>query len=267
MSRTMWLAAMVMAALTTSGLAQSRDQGAGRPEWCNERWNSRASYCEERDQTIAATGPLEIDAGRNGGIRVRGSDRGDIFVRARVAAYADTDAEARRIASQVRIETAGGLIRSDGPERGNDTGWSVSFEVEVPRALQLKLATRNGGISIDDFQGAAAFSARNGGVNLRNVSGDIRGATRNGGLNITLDGDRWNGQGLDVQTHNGGIRIVVAERYSAELETQTINGRVRIGFPITVQGDLGRHIVTTLGSGGARLRATTTNGSVMIDRR
>ncbi len=137
----------------------------------------------------------------------------------------------------------------------------------MPRTLQLTLGTRNGGISLDDFQGVAVFNARNGGVNLRNVSGDIRGATRNGGVNITLEGDRWNGPGLDVVTRNGGIRIVVAERYSAELETQTVNGRVRIGFPITVQGDLGRHIVTTLGSGGARLRATTTNGSVMIDRR
>ncbi len=89
----------------------------------------------------------------------------------------------------------------------------------------------------------------------------------NGGLNITLEGDRWNGPGLDVQTRNGGIRILVGERYSAQLETETINGRVRIGFPITVQGDLGRHVVTTLGSGGARLRAVTTNGGVTIDRR
>ncbi len=59
----------------------------------------------------------------------------------------------------------------------------------------MKLTTHNGGISLDDFQGAAEFTARNGGVTLRNVSGDIRGATRNGGLNITLEGDRWNGPG------------------------------------------------------------------------
>src|SRR4030095_14792720 len=104
----------------------------------------------------------------------------------------------------------------------------------------MKLTTYNGGISLDDFQGAAEFAARNGGVTLRNVSGDIRGATRNGGLNITLEGDRWNGPGLDVQTRNGGIRILVGERYSAQLETEAINGRVRIGFPITVQGHLGR---------------------------
>jgi hypothetical protein len=268
MSQTMCLTAMFVATFAASGFSQSsRGQGAGLPDWCNQHWNGRASHCEERDATIAVSGSLEIDGGRNGGIRVHGSDRNDAFVRARVAGYASTEAEARRIASQVRIEAAGGVIRAEGPERNEDSGWSVSFEVEVPRTLQLKLTTHNGGISLDDFQGTAEFSARNGGVTLRNVSGDIRGATRNGGLNITLEGDRWNGQGLDVQTRNGGIRILVGERYSAQLETETINGRVRIGFPITVQGDLGRHVVTTLGSGGARLRAMTTNGGVTIDRR
>jgi hypothetical protein len=268
MSRTTYLVAVFVAALATLSSAQSaRDQAAGRPDWCNQHWNGRVSYCEERDATVAVGGSLEIDGGRNGGVRVHGSDRNDAFVRARVAGYASTEADARRIASQVRIVTDGGVIRAEGPERNEDSGWSVSFEVEVPRTLQMKLNTHNGGISLDDFQGAAEFTARNGGVTLRNVSGDIRGATRNGGLNITLEGDRWNGPGLDVQTRNGGIRILVGEHYSAQFETETINGRVRIGFPITVQGDLGRHVVTTLGSGGAKLRAMTTNGSVTIDRR
>ena len=223
----MCLAAMFVATFAASGFSQaSRDQGAGPSDWCNQHWNSRASYCEERDATIAVSGSLEIDGGRNGGIRVHGSDRNDAFVRARVAGYGSTEAEARRIASQVRVEAAGGILRAEGPERNEDSGWSVSFEVEVPRALQMKLTTHNGGISLDDFQGAAEFNAR-----------------------------------------NGGIRILLGERYSAQLETETINGRVRIGFPITVQGDLGRHVVTTLGSGVARLLAMTTNGSVTIDRR
>jgi DUF4097 and DUF4098 domain-containing protein YvlB len=268
MSRTLYLVAVFVAAFTPLGFTQPPGgQGGEQFEWCNQRWNSRASYCEERDAFVAVSGSLEIDAGRNGGIRVRGSDRNDASVRARVAGFGSTEADARRISSQVRIVTEGGVIRAEGPERSEDSGWSVSFEVEVPRTLQMKLTTHNGGISLDDFQGAAEFTARNGGVTLRNVSGDIRGTTRNGGLNITLEGDRWNGPGLDVQTRNGGIRILVGERFSAQLETETINGHVRIGFPVTVQGDLGRHVVTTLGSGGARLRAATTNGSVTIDRR
>jgi hypothetical protein len=51
------------------------------------------------------------------------------------------------------------------------------------------------------------------------------------------------------------------------LETGTTNGRINVEFPITVQGTIGRRIETTLGSGGARLRAVTTNGGVTISRK
>ena len=54
------------------------------------------------------------------------------------------------------------------------------------------------------------------------------------------------------------------EDYSARLETSTVNGRVNIDFPVLVQGKIGRDISTTLGSGGALVRAATTNGGVRI---
>ena len=54
----------------------------------------------------------------------------------------------------------------------------------------------------------------------------------------------------------------VPDRYSAELETSTVNGRVRIDFPVMLTGLNGRSFRTTLGSGGARLRAVTTTGGV-----
>ena len=158
-------------------------------------------------------------------------------------------------------------IRATGPETDRSESWSVQFEIHVPRRAQLALHTNNGGISIDDFQGIAEFRAQNGGVTLRNVGGEIKGETTNGGLTIDLNGDRWDGMGLDVSTHNGGIKLTVPERYSAELETGTVNGRISTDFPVTVQGRLNRELHTTLGSGGVRIRAMTTNGGVTIHRR
>jgi hypothetical protein len=61
--------------------------------------------------------------------------------------------------------------------------------------------------------------------------------------------------------------MTLPEHYSAALETGTTNGRVNIDFPVTVQGRMSRHITTTLGAGGAKLRAITTNGGVSIRRR
>ena len=276
MLRTVLVTAAVAAALAGSGSAQSRNRDTGRDSTrtgtmtCSDRNinRDRATHCEVREDTIGGANPLDIDAGRNGGIRVRGWDRGDVLVRTRIESYADTDADARRLVSGVRVDTAGGRIRAEGPDTTNrDENWSVSFEVNVPRTAMLTLNTNNGGISIDDFRGSAKFHAKNGGLTLSNVGGDLRGETTNGGVTVDVSGDHWDGTGLDVETRNGGIRLNLPKGFSAELEAGTTHGGVSIDFPITVQGRIGRHLETTLGSGGPKLRAITTNGGVTIRQR
>jgi DUF4097 and DUF4098 domain-containing protein YvlB len=270
MPRALLIAATLATVLTATGAAQTRDRGRGRSDTttCADYGGSdRASYCEVREETIGGANPLDVNAGQNGGIRIHGWDRGDVRVRARIVGYADTDAEARRVVSGIRIDTAGGSVSATGPDGDRDSRWSVTFDLQVPRTALLTLTTHNGGIGIDGFRGTAKFQAENGGVTLRDVSGDIRGGTTNGGVTVDLTGDHWDGTGLDVETRNGGIRLNLPENYSADLETSTTNGRLNVDFPITVPGTIGRSLATTLGAGGAKLRAITTNGGVSIRRR
>ena len=231
------------------------------------RSDDRATHCEVREDTIGGANPLDIDAGRNGGIRVRGWDRGDVLVRSKIQATANTDAEARRLVAGVRIDTGGGRVRADGPDTNRDENWSVSFEINVPRTAMLTLNTNNGGISIDDFRGSAKFHAKNGGLTLANVGGDLRGETTNGGVTVDLAGDHWDGSGLDVETRNGGIRMTLPKGFSAQLEAATTHGGITVDFPVMIQGRLRGHLETTLGSGGPKLRTVTTNGGVTIRQR
>jgi hypothetical protein len=271
MLRKLCITAAVAASLAGALAAQSRDRAVGRSTdaWCDGGWNDRrASHCEIREETISGANPLDIDASPNGGIQIRGRDRGDVLVRSKIVGHALTGDEARRLVSGVRIDTSGGRVRAEGPTTDRDENWSVSYELEVPRTAILTLNTRNGGITIEEFRGTAKFRASNGGVTLRNVGGDLRGETTNGGLTIDLQGDHWEGAGLDVETHNGGVRLTLPANYSAELETGTVNGGLNIDFPVTVQGRISRrHITTTLGAGGPKLRAMTTNGGVTIRKR
>jgi DUF4097 and DUF4098 domain-containing protein YvlB len=257
--------ACVAAALGAGANAQSRDRSGARSD-CDSGWN-RETYCEIREETLGGANPLDVDTGGNGGIAIRGWDRPDVHMRARIVAHADTEAEARRIAAGVRVDTAGGTIRAEGPRTDHDSNWSVNIELQVPRNAILTLNTRNGGISVSDVRGQVTLHTINGGVSLTNVNGAVRGETRNGGLSIALAGDHWDGQGLDVETHNGGINLTMPDQYSAALETSTVNGRISVDFPVTVQGRIGRQLTTTLGSGGAKIRAVTTNGGVTIRRK
>ena len=231
--------------------------------WYNDRL---VSNCEIREQTLALSGSaIAIDGRQNGGISIKGWDQNQILVRARVQAAAPSAAEAQALGQQVRIETSGAKIFASGPETRRDYHWDVSYEVFVPRRADLSLETHNGGIAIADVNGRIDFNAVNGGVVLKRVGGAVRGSTTNGGLVIELSGDRWDGESMDVSTTNGGVIMSVPENYSAHLETGTVNGSVNTDFPVT--GQITKQIALNLGSGGATVRAMTTNGGVNLKKR
>jgi hypothetical protein len=231
--------------------------------WYNDRL---VSNCEIREQTLALSGgAIAIDGRQNGGISIKGWDQNQILVRARVQAAAPSAAEAQALGQQVRIETSGAKIFASGPETRRDYHWDVSYEVFVPRRADLSLETHNGGIAIADVNGRIDFNAVNGGVVLKRVGGAVRGSTTNGGLVIELSGDRWDGESMDVSTTNGGVIMSVPENYSAHLETGTVNGSVNTDFPVT--GRITKQIALNLGSGGATVRAMTTNGGVNLKKR
>jgi len=258
-----------MALLTVLGAFALSAQESTAPIECDDdEWRGwrrdLTGVCEIREITLPSGGPLAVDSGTNGGIRVVGSDRSDVLVRARVHAWGDDEEAAREIASRVEILTDG-AIRSEGPPNGRRASWAVSYEILTPRSTDLALEASNGGITIEHVRGDVEFETTNGGVRLDDIGGNVRGSTTNGGLTIALTGDTWEGEGLDVHATNGGIRMRVPESYSARLEAGTVNGGVRIDFPATVQDRRGRDVSTTLGEGGPLLKVRTVNGGVRID--
>lgn len=224
-------------------------------------------HCEVRDSTLPA-GALSVDAGQNGGVSVEAWDRNEIRVRAIVRGSAREESRAKDIAGQVQVQAGGGRVYATGPELNRREWWSVSYRINVPRRNDLDLSATNGGITIVGVNGNLRFDTTNGGVRLTNVGGRVTGETRNGGINVVLTGSRWDGEGLDVETSNGGVTVEIPENYNAEFETRTVNGGLNIDFPITVQGELTsrRGISTTLGSGGPPVRVRTTNGGVRVRR-
>jgi hypothetical protein len=246
--------------------------GLSNDDWCREvdRGNRYATSCDVREQTLSRVNLLDVDPGGNGGIRIRGTSGSTTRVRLRITGHARDERDARELVEDVRVSMDGGRIRASGPESDGDRWWNVQVEIETPRDTPLALSTRNGGIAIEGVSGRTRFETSNGGVSLVEMSGDVQGRTANGGVRVVLDGSRWQGEGLNVETTNGGVHMELPANYNAELHTETRNGGVDIDFPITVRGrlsDARRRIDTTIGSGGAPLRVRTVNGGVRIVRR
>lgn len=244
-------------------------------EFCsNDNWNNgdKVSTNELRETTVQATGKLEVDGAKNGGISVKGEDRSDVLIRACVQAWGSSDADAKSLASSIRLNT-GSVIKADGPEGGN---WSVSFDIRTPRNSNLDLKAHNGGISIKGVDGQMDLFTVNGGINVSDAAGDVRGRTTNGGVNVSLVGSGWKGSGLDLQTTNGGVNLSIPSDFAANIETGTTNGGFSSNIPalnITtedIKGDpygrsRAKKINTSLNGGGALVRVITTNGGIRIN--
>lgn len=261
--------------LTVSLTMLGVDALAGTPgdNFCKgENWSSgdKVSVRDLRETTIGATALLEVDGMKNGGISVKGENRGDILIRACVQAWGESEAAANAVLGNTRIET-NGVVKAYNPNQ--EDRFSVSYQILVPVQSNLNLMANNGGISISSVDGTLQFATKNGGVSLKDVAGDVRGATKNGGVSVKLSGSAWRGGGgLDVETKNGGISLLLPANYSANVETGTVNGGFKSDFEelkVPEKDENGRwyrpkKINAALNGGGAKIRVITTNGGVNI---
>jgi len=265
MRRISW---MLAAALVVSGPASPADGPplrtlADAGEWCDEGHGSgqEVRHCEVREVVWDATGaPIAVDAQPNGGIQVTGWDRNEVRLRVKVVAQGRSAEDARARAAAVRIET-NGTIRAAGTE---GQAWA-SFRLEVPRASLLNLTSHNGGINLESLSGTVEARTTNGGVHLERMAGKVTARTENGGVHVDLDGDSWDGEGLDVQTSNGGVHLEMPAGYNAHLVTSTVNGRLHVPAELRERFD-GKRLDTDLGRGGAPVRVETRNGGVHVNQ-
>jgi hypothetical protein len=260
----------VLSGMEASAQENNKDKNKSYSKgFCAENWsnNGKVSSNEIREMTLSA-GSLTVDGKQNGGVHVRGENRSDILVRACVRTWGNTEEAASALAKSIRIET-GSVVRAEG--MSDDSNWSVSYEILVPRTTNLNLTTVNGGIHISDVEGTMEFEAKNGGLHLSNLAGDVHGRTLNGGLHVKLTGASWKGAKLDVATTNGGVHLSMPDNYAARFETKTVNGGFHTNIPeLSVDRDekerrQGVNLSRDLNGGGALVRAVTTNGGVHIN--
>ena len=146
---------LVMVACVAAVPAFSQKEKSKDSLACNDNWHNDklVNHCEIKEQTLPATdGTIAVDGMMNGGVSVKGWDRNEILLRARIQSAAPSQAEADELARQIRIDT-GAKIFASGPKNRSDAWWSVSYELFVPRRSNLSLKTNNGGISISDVTG------------------------------------------------------------------------------------------------------------------
>lgn len=188
----------------------------------------------------------------------------------------------------------------DDDDRGSRRNMTVAMTILVPRGTQVRIATGNGAISIQQVSGDVTAATGNGRVHVTGTEGTVRVSTGNGDVDVrdsrsqvrvttgngrvtvgTMEGpvEARTGNGdievsmsklkgnpdMEFHTGSGNVRVTLPSGFGAELDASTGNGEISSDFDLKVQGSVNpRRIHATIGAGGSRLRMTTGNGRLEI---
>jgi hypothetical protein len=218
-----------------------------------------------RDYTLAADGRLEL-ANTNGRITVGPSPDDRVHVVADKVATAGTDQAARERLKQIEIveTSAGGRLRLETKMPSTNLfrgGASVTYTLQVPATIHVKVENTNGAVEINDVQNAVDVTTTNGRIEGRALGGAVRAHTTNGGVELELATIAANG--VEASTTNGAVTLTVPADGKADVSASCVNGRINTSALAleTVESSC-RRVEGRLNGGGPRVSAATINGGI-----
>lgn len=210
---------------------------------------------------------------------------------------------AQRVEVRMTRDEQGVSVRTLVPRWYGFGGWNtrISLVVRVPEGWSgtTWLQTSNGRIRATDLHGRATIRTSNGPVWVSRHSGELEVWTSNGSVELsqvdsvlqvrssngpirieggylresgslqTSNGSVYLRTQLDPHAHyrvgtsNGPIDLTLIEPDVA-LELQTTNGTIELDTPVLTSVTGRNRLVGQIGSGAARLTATTTNGNITL---
>lgn len=178
----------------------------------------------------------------------------------------------------------------DGPFRCNCgdgcNGWhgergyvvNMDFQLQVPRSVDVKLKTVNGGhVSVRGVSGAFSVHNVNGPIEMQDIAGSGEARTVNGGVKATFRENPK--QASDFKTVNGSVELTFVRGLAADFRLKTFNGSVFSDFEMSslparqVSGEQrnGKFVFHSdrftggrIGNGGPEIKAENLNGDIRI---
>ena len=246
----------------------------------------------------------------HGSIVVRGTNGDRVEMKVRETVLAEDSEAAARARREVELDVTSGErgieLYVDGPFRcrcrscdeareepdcrgrrwsrsWRDPGYEVVYDVEleVPRGVELELATVNRGeIEVRGVRGRFLVSNVNGGVELEGVVGSGKATTVNGPIEVSFfeppDGDSR------FETVNGSVDLRFPAELSADFDLTTRWGELYSEFPVrslpspppTRRREDGRLVIRSgsgtrlrVAEGGPTVTVETLNGNVYLRER
>ncbi len=235
--------------------------------------DTRYTETETFSQTypLAATGRISLD-NINGGVTVQVWDANEV----RVEAVKKATSLEYLNGLQIEVTSDSGSldIETDYPSSkgwgdwGNRGSGKVEYTLTIPRSAEIdSIDLVNGSLKIDGAEGGIRVETVNGGIELTSIAGEVEASTVNGTLRVHLTRlDQLDT--VDLQSVNGRIELDLPSSAAASVRAETVNGKIsnEFGLEVNKHKYVGADLTGDLNGGGVRIRMSTVNGTIELNR-
>jgi hypothetical protein len=221
------------------------------------------------ERTLRVSGALTLEVATGSGrIEVHTGSSNAVVIRGRIRASnswfaSESPAErVRRLEQNPPIEQNGNSIRVGGArDRERDNNVSISYDITVPEATELRAAAGSGAIRAEGIKGPARVTTGSGSIELSRITGAVD--ARAGSGRILVHGL---GAGIVARAGSGSVTLQLTQTAAFDLSVRTGSGGIDVDHPMTMQGRLNRHsIEASVRGGGPLVDVSTGSGAVKID--
>jgi DUF4097 and DUF4098 domain-containing protein YvlB len=244
--------------------------GAAIFSFWTQRVAAREEFTEKFEQTyaLAADGRLSID-NVNGPIRIATWDNAEVKVEAVKRSSVQEHLQEVKIEieskpDRLTIHTRFPQSKSHWWGKSAQDSTSVDYILTVPRSVRLdRISDVNGKVEIDGVKGPVKASTVNGALSVKGLAANAELSTVNGVVKasfVSLESVK----SVSVSSVNGAVELGLPESANADISASTVNGSIGGDLKAKKHWPVGSELKTTLGQGGAKLKASTVNGGVRI---
>ena len=220
---------------------------------------AREEYSRNFDKTVTLGAGQSVRLEhRMGNVNLRAHAGHDVTVHASIRVSASSNAEAKRVAEQIRVEVAPAgstlVIRTEYPKEEHDgffgfhnLSYSVNLDITMPDSSPLELRNSFGTVSIEDLKANADVVNAHGKLTFRNGRGNQRLENQFAAVEVA-------GNAGDVEIRNGNGSVDVSD------VTGIVNVRDRFAAVTVTNPGRGGTIV----NGNGNVQVTGAGGDVRI---
>ena len=270
--------ASVLALILVAGLSVAGcDIQAGNGNFDIDFASGKATDTWTRTYKVAADGRFEL-INVNGRITAEPATGDEVVVEGRRTAKARSDEAAKELLAklEIREEVSGATVRVESrpPRLQGFSSHEVEWIIKVPKGLTVDLRTVNGGVRVNNLNGAVYAKTTNGGVKgVGIVPTTFEATSVNGGVELELAAPLDSTDVVELETVNGGVELAMPSESKATIAARCVNGGVRVDEAlridreeITHEFERKRRLNGTMNGGGAKVNVSTTNGGIRINR-